>query len=215
MSIKTFTCTSNQYIELERKLNNIKSKISLGLKNGCPFNPSLLDKALQDILDGRYYKEKNKILRLISGNINLVVQNVSEDLFIEEVSNNSGLSVNLNFVGPRDEENRRIIDENLVEVYEMYNENASFIQMFSSLSDELTKLSLSGGQIINFCKNYPNWLSQKGFPTFFMILIKEETFIVSVRLINQNLIMFLFRPELNIMWNSYDQYRVVIPQQVI
>ena len=55
--------------------------------------------------------------------------------------------------------------ETAVNVYELVSD-ATFAQMFGSLSNDLDKLCLTQAQIKSFCTKYPDWIRGDGFGTF-------------------------------------------------
>lgn len=65
------------------------------------------------------------------------------------------------------------------EVYEMV-ENATFAQMFTSLSRDLNCLVFTQDQIVTFVEQYSNWLRAGGTGTFFLFKENEEFFVAYV-----------------------------------
>lgn len=102
-------------------------------------------------------------------------------------------------------------EEAPVQVYEMV-QNASFSQMFKSLSNNLDDLRLTQHQIINFCEKYPNNFRQDGYGDFFLFKENDEYFVAFVCVDSGGLIVLVNRFEDGCVWSAGDRLRVVVPQ---
>ena len=69
--------------------------------------------------------------------------------------------------------------ETPVAVYEMAKD-ATFAQMFGSLSGDPRRLCLTQGQIINFCQKHRQWLRTDGYATFFLFEVGGKLFVAYV-----------------------------------
>jgi len=97
-----------------------------------------------------------------------------------------------------------------VAVYEMIN-NATFSQMFGSLTDNLDKLVMSQAQIISFCTKHASWLRQDGYGTFFLIKENGAYFVVGVRVRDDGLSVHVLHLENDYVWVAGYHHRVVAP----
>lgn len=97
-------------------------------------------------------------------------------------------------------------------VYEMVKD-ATFAQMFGSMSDEVKKLCLTQAQIKGFVKKHRNWLRTCGYATFFLFESKGDVFVANVRFLNDGKLgVDVNRFENDNVWHADYCHRVVIPQ---
>lgn len=72
-----FSVAVDTYLKIDGQLTDIRGKLRLGLDskgNRCPYNPELVSKALQNIIEGRFnHTVENKILRLLSTEEHLTI----------------------------------------------------------------------------------------------------------------------------------------------
>jgi hypothetical protein len=104
-------------------------------------------------------------------------------------------------------------NEDRVTVYELVKD-ATFSQIFNSLSNNLNNLCLTQGQIINFVKKYREWLFRtNSYVTYFLSKSDNNFFVVSIVLrfgdwVEAN----VYRFEDSTIWGATDRRRLVIPQ---
>lgn len=99
-----------------------------------------------------------------------------------------------------------------VRVYEMVRD-ATFQQMFASLSSDAQKLCLTQSQIIGFVKKHRQWLRTDGYATFFLFKSYNQHFVASVHFRSDvGLSVSVVRFEHPCVWNGKDRYRVVVPR---
>lgn len=101
--------------------------------------------------------------------------------------------------------------ETPVQVYEMAKD-ATFSQMFNSLSSDLDSLCLTQNQIIRFCEKYPSHLRQDGYATFFLFKENGEYFVAGVGVISDGLCVSVDRFGYAYVWDAEDAHRLVVPQ---
>ena len=102
--------------------------------------------------------------------------------------------------------------ETNVAVYEMVKD-ATFSQMFGSLSSDLNNLCLTQAQIINFVKKYRRWLHTDGYATFFLFESGGGFFVASVDLDSGGgLGVLVRRLENSNVWNAGIRHRLVLPK---
>lgn len=101
-----------------------------------------------------------------------------------------------------------------VRVFELVR-NATWKNMFSSLSEDLGELALTGHQIREFCEKHKIWLHQGGHWTFFLLKEEDQFFVVRVRVYNSggHLCANVDALENIGIWQAAGNcYRVVVPQ---
>src|SRR5205085_8763002 len=100
-----------------------------------------------------------------------------------------------------------------VAVYEIAK-NATFEQMFGSLSENVDTLCFTGAQIIEFCRANPDKLRQDDFGTFFLRKSKGKLFVVLVDVIDGGPRVRVYRFADGGVWHARYRRRVVVPQIV-
>ncbi|MDD2288843.1 MAG: hypothetical protein PHY55_08395 [Bacteroidales bacterium] len=105
--------------------------------------------------------------------------------------------------------------ETEVKIYEMVK-NATFKDIFTSLSDDLDSLCLTQDQIIDFCVKYPERLRQDGYGTFFLfkkrrLFRRDKFFVVRVRVSSDGLRVGVNHFDDASVWNADCRHRVVVP----
>jgi len=207
-----FSVAADQYISLDGQITNIKNKIRLGFTNRCPYDPELIAKALQDIVEGRFHNTAvNKILRLISSEEHLTINAVDGKQTIAKAKDVFKSYIDDDFKNWGTDEKSSATEETAVNVYEMISD-ANFSQMFNSLSTDLDKMCLTQSQIINFCVKHPSWLRQNGNATFFLFKVSGEYFVARVRVGLDGLDVYVSRFEDDRVWGSLSAHRIVTPQ---
>lgn len=89
----------------------------------------------------------------------------------------------------------------------------TFVEMFGSLG-ELNNLTLTQGQIIEFCRTHSDKLRQNGEATFFLFEVEGKCFVVDVRVYERKnaLEAYVDRSDNNHPWSAYSQLWLVVPQ---
>lgn len=108
--------------------------------------------------------------------------------------------------------------ETEVAVYEMVK-NATFKELFTSLSDNLDVLCLTQDQIVDFCVKYPERLRQDGHGTFFLTkrefekpATEDNLFVVGAHVISDGLHVFVGHFYDISVWNAGLRFFLVIPR---
>jgi len=101
----------------------------------------------------------------------------------------------------------------LATVFEMYQKNGTFRQIFGSLGN-IDDLCWEQGQILNFVREHSNKLHPKGWATFLPFKVKgvEESFVVCVRRDADELRADVRRFGRDNVWAVENRSRVVVPQ---
>jgi hypothetical protein len=155
---------------------------------------------------------KNPFLRLISGNESLIIKALTGKLTIAEAKKTFKSYIDLDFKNWNlNKAGQKTGQIPKTDVYELVAD-ATFVQMFGSLSDNLDKLVMSQSQIIEFCEKYPTWLRQDGYATFFLIKEDGKYFVVSVRVGGVGLSVDVDRFEDDYVWGAERRRRLVVPQ---
>jgi hypothetical protein len=177
------------------------------------------EKGLDDFLKLKFEdKGENSILRLISSGEKLSIKAsdgkatiaMSKKIFKSGIDSDF-VNWGLNTFGPA-------TPEILVDVHEMIK-NATFIEMFTSLSAKRNSLIMTQAQIINFCKTHSTWLRQDGYATFFLTKKDWNTpasdnnlFVVLVGVDSGGLDVGVSRFEYDRVWSAECRRRLVAPQ---
>ncbi len=103
---------------------------------------------------------KNKFLKLISGGESIVISEVDGTEILAKASD-IFTWIDKDFINDGADQRGSATGETPVRVYEMM-EDATFSQMFGSLSSDVRKLCLTQAQIKSFVRNYKNWLRTAG-----------------------------------------------------
>lgn len=102
--------------------------------------------------------------------------------------------------------------ERPVEVYEMIKD-ATFRQMFGSLSVETGHMCMTQSQIIRFCKDHQQYLRIGGYATFFLFKSKGDFFVAYVLFYGDDrLKVNVRRFASDYVWRAGVRNRVVVPQ---
>ncbi len=106
--------------------------------------------------------------------------------------------------------------ETEVKIYEMAKD-ATFKDIFISLSDDLDSLCLTQDQIIDFCVKYPERLRQDGHGTFFLfkkrrLFRRDKFFVVDVDVYSHGLYVSVDHFGNALVWNADYRHRVVVPK---
>lgn len=90
--------------------------------------------------------------------------------------------------------------------------DATFAQIFGSLSNDLNKLCLTQDQIEEFCLSHRQLLNTYGDATLFLFKEKNDFFVASVKIYAGDLYVYVHRLGYDRVWGSYLNFRVFIPQ---
>lgn len=91
--------------------------------------------------------------------------------------------------------------------------DATHADMFGSLGNDLDKLCLTQGQIIDFCKNHPDKLLLEECSNLFLFKVGAKYFVARVRVSEFNLLeAHVYRFESPGVWHTNYRRRVVVPQ---
>ncbi len=108
--------------------------------------------------------------------------------------------------------------ETEIEVYEMVKD-ATFKEIFISLSDDLDSLCFTQSQIIDFCKKHRNHLRQDGDATLFLTkkdfgkpVTEDNLFVVYVDVDSHGLNVFVDHFDGAGVWSADDRHRLVVPK---
>ncbi len=151
-------------------------------KNGYPYDAEALKKHLQGAIEGRFAEggsnSRNEFVRLISNDEALILGATdgkevladAKDVFayIDSAFRLWGTDA----PGPTTKEMP-------VQVYELVKD-ATFAQMFGSISTDPNKLCLTQAQIKDFVKGHRRWLQTDGYATFFLFKSHEHFFVACV-----------------------------------
>lgn len=106
-------------------------------------------------------------------------------------------------------------DTQLVDVYEMAID-ATFKQMFDSLSNNLDRLCLTQAQIKQFANKHRKELRTDGYGTFFLFKGGSQFFVAYMGMHSGDaLLVYVFRFENSGVWHAKDRHRVVVPQLAV
>ncbi len=100
--------------------------------------------------------------------------------------------------------------ETIVNIYESKKGIVSFSQVFNPLNEDLNKLCLTQGQVVNFCRKKSQHLCQGG-PTFFLIKENDEFLIIKVHSFANGLIVAANLFDDNDGLSDISNYRLVVP----
>lgn len=177
-----------------------------------PEGAETLEKVAKVIVDGFNKNQvKNNFLRLISSTEELIIEALDGKAIIAEAEKVFKAYISSGFRNCNLNNSGKATEETAVAVYEM-TANATFVQMFGSLADNLDQLVMSQSQIIRFCEKYPDWLRQDGYATFFLIKESGAYFVVYVDVRGDGLRVFVYHLEYDGVWFAEIRRRLVTPQ---
>jgi len=96
-------------------------------------------------------------------------------------------------------------------VYELVDD-ATYAQIFGSLSNDLDKLCLTQDQIEEFCLTHPDQLRAEPYPTLFLFKANADFFVAIVVVHSYGLVIIIDKFGINERKNSDYRQRVVVPQ---
>ena len=156
--------------------------------------------------------EEIKILELISGGEMLTIDAVDGSEVIPGSEDMFRAGIDSDFRNWKADESGQPTKETSVAVYEMVAD-ATFSQMFGSVSTDLGKLCFTQHQVKNFIKKYRNWLRADGWATFFLFKSHGHFFVAYVNVHDVGrLYVNVSRLENGLVWSAGHRRRVVFPQ---
>jgi len=162
------------------------------------------------LADEMRFEVKNEILKLISAGENVAI-GPTDGTEILAKAKDIFTWIDSDFVDYGADEPGQATLETSVRVYEMAKD-ATFAQMFSSLSSDLDRLCLTQAQIKSFAKSHRNWLRSDGYATFFLFKSHGHFFVAGV-FVNSygELEANVGRFEDGNVWGAGGRGRVVVP----
>ena len=124
-------------------------------------------------------RKRNPILRLISGDETLVLDETDGAETISGAKDTFPGGIDRDFVNWGADEASGPTGKTPVAVYELA-QDATFAQMFGSVSDDPGRLCLSQSQILGFVKKHRNWLHPDRWAMFSYSSRSGELFVASV-----------------------------------
>jgi len=172
--------------------------------------PGVIFNFFEDLLAEKA-EQKSSILRLISGNEQIMIEASDGKATIANAKNTFKSFIDADFKNWGLNTSGSATPEMLLDVHEI-TENANFAQIFTGLNSDLDKLVMTQAQIIRFCEKHPTWLRQGGYSTFFLIKENNEYFVVHVYVHSGGLHVDVSRFENGIVWGAGYLHRLVAPQ---
>lgn len=155
-------------------------------------------------------KSQTKYLRLISGNEGLILDPRDGKRTLAK-ANDIFSYIYPGFEKWRANEPGEATEKTLIDIYEMV-ENATFTQMFGSLSRETKQLCLTQDQIIGFVMKYRQWLRDEGFETYFLFESYGQFFVAKVHHESYRLDVYIDRFECSDVSDAEGYSRLVVPR---
>ncbi|OGY46146.1 MAG: hypothetical protein A2731_01585 [Candidatus Buchananbacteria bacterium RIFCSPHIGHO2_01_FULL_39_8] len=172
-------------------------------------NPNEVADDLQLVMERRFSGQS--FLRLISGSENLTIDSVDGSETLVE-ANDVFAYIDPDFQNWKADETGVTTVETSVRVYEMVKD-ATFAQMFGSLSEDAEKLCFTQAQIKGFVRKHCQWLRSDGYATFFLFRSHNHFFVARVRVASGGgLLVGVDRFEHSVVWHAGNLHRVVVPQ---
>ncbi len=197
-----------------KALTLIANALGPELTHNWSNNGQAMQRAFLSVLASQKTQEqKNEFLKLISGNEMLVLDSVDGT---ETLANATDVFfwIDADFKNWGTDEKGQATEKTPVAVYEM-KKDATFSQMFSSISSDVRKLFLTQAQIKNFVKKFRNWLRTDGWATFFLFEANNKFFVAHVPVrTDGSLHVRVYRLEDSHVWDADDRRRLVVPQLV-
>ena len=154
---------------------------------------------------------KSKFLKLISAGKSLVIAEVDGAETLAN-ANDTFMWIDKDFVNYGADQKGPATGKTPVNVYEMV-EDATYSQMFGSLSSDLRKLCLTQAQIKSFVRNHKDWLRTDGCATFFLFESNGHFFVAVVSFYSDgSLYVHVSRFEYASVWYAERRPRLVVPK---
>jgi hypothetical protein len=199
--------TDEQYGRLCRRTEELHRRVDEG---AVDFDIAI--DALQKVIEGEQIQ--NAFLKLISGNKSLVLDRVDGQ---QTLANAKDLFAHIDpdFKNWKADEKGSATPITPVQVYEM-TKDATFQQMFGSLSSDSKKLCLTQSQIIEFVKKHRNWLRTDGYTTLFLFESNNQLFVAGVDVASGGALEVLVaRFGFPSVWGAGGRHRLVVPQLAV
>lgn len=153
----------------------------------------------------------DSIVRLISGGEKLTIGPSDGKRTITEATNLFS-SIDYDFKKLGTDVGKKTTTDTDVVVCELAMD-ATFAEIFTSLSSNVDKLILTQDQILQFIERFRKWLHPKGFGTFFLLQSGDRFLVVVVcRRSSDKLETDLRQFEDPLVCTAVHQYRIVVPQ---
>ena len=176
--------------------------------------PGVIFKLVESLFEeNKTSKENPSITQLISSNEKLMIEALDGKEYIFNAKKIFKSYIDSDFKNLGLNQSGSVTAETLVDVSEIV-ENATFTQIFTSITTDLDKLVLTQNQIIRFCEKHPTWLRQDGYGTFFLIKENNEYFVVHVYVFSDSLDVYVYRLGSDDVWGGGCRRRVVSPQLI-
>jgi hypothetical protein len=208
-----FVSIISSLVELVKKFGGTMENI---YRLATPEGSATLEKIAQIIVgEGEVEKVQNDFLNLISAGENLILDECDGSAIIAGSEDMFEAGIDSDFVSWGANEKGMSTSETLVEVYEMAK-NATFAQMFGSLSADANRLCLNQHQIKNFIRKYRSWLRTDGYATLFLFKSNNQFFVALVYLNSGGrLYVRVDRLEDDGVWCAENRNRLVVPQLAV
>ncbi len=152
---------------------------------------------------------ENSVLKKLFPNETIKVKATSGRSTIAKSEEVFKFWLDLDFEGYDLDNPQRITKEIPVEVYEIVA-NADFKTIFTSLDQNIDNLCLTQNQIVEFCKNYRNYL-RSTWTVFFLFKENNEYFVADVYVSLGGLVVYIQRFEDAYVWFADHRHHVVVP----
>ncbi|MCF7820445.1 MAG: hypothetical protein K9M44_03180 [Candidatus Pacebacteria bacterium] len=156
-------------------------------------------------------EKSNAILSLLSIPETLVLEALDGKATIANAKSTFKSYLDSNFKNWKLDNKGKATEKTSVQVYEMAKD-ATFSQMFNSLSGDLDSLCLTQNQIISFYEKHPSYLRQDGCTTFFLFKENEAYFVANVLVFSDGLYVRVNHFGLAHVWYAEHAHRLVVPQ---
>jgi hypothetical protein len=198
MTKEKIIVTDEQFGVVSKRLWEIQRRFKEGT---LPFN--YLDKALQQVVEGKFNDLKKSILTPVLSN---------KIMLIEEISGGETSLSKVEGIFEVWKSDQSSVDtkEASVKAFE-FNAGPSFAEIFGSFRTKLNELCFTKSQIIRFCKKYPQYLQSNGNGNYFLFKENNKYFVVDVSVDY----VYIFRFNIDIILGSVDLRRVFVPINAI
>lgn len=163
-------------------------------------------------------KKESDILNLLSGSEKLLLARLDGRRIISEAHDIFRFWIDSDFENLGLNKKSKATTETEIQIYEMAK-NATFKDMFTSLSNDLDSLCLTQSQIIDFCINHSEHLIAIGSSTFFLTkkdfeksATSDNLFVVAVLVASDGLPVRVDRFGDASVWRADDHRRLVVPK---
>lgn len=158
--------------------------------------------------------KQSDYLKLISGSESLVL-NPADGSEILANADDAFAYIDSDFRSWDADEPGAATEATPVHVYEQV-QDATFSQMFGSLSADVRKVCFTQTQIKGFVRKYPQWLRSGGYATFFLFQSRGHFFVARVNVYSGGrLEVYVYQFEYSGVWSAGDRSRLVVPQLAV